>query len=103
GLHFYDFWVPEMVHKYVEFAPEDPTRYYKETVAKFQDLWRVLFYVISFVFLMLHLLHGFSSSFQSVGINNKYTPALKKFTKAFSILVPLGFIVIAIYHHINQL
>lgn len=103
GLHFYDFWVPEMVHKYIDFAPEDPARYYEETVAKFDDLWRVLIYVVSFVFLMLHLLHGFSSSFQSIGVNNKYTPAIKKFTKAFSILIPLGFIFIAIYHHINHL
>ena len=27
-LHFIDFWFPEMNHKYVEFLPEDPNRYY---------------------------------------------------------------------------
>src|SRR5690606_27789421 len=34
GLHFYDFWIPEIVHKYIESHPEDPTRYYAETVEK---------------------------------------------------------------------
>ena len=28
GLHFYDFWIPEMIHKYIESNPDDPTRYY---------------------------------------------------------------------------
>ena len=42
GLHFYDFWIPEMVHKYVDFAPEDPTRYYEETVHKFENHVRVI-------------------------------------------------------------
>ncbi|MCB0501417.1 MAG: succinate dehydrogenase cytochrome b subunit, partial [Bacteroidetes bacterium] len=36
-LHFIDFWIPEMVHKYVETHPEDPTRYYHELVVKFEN------------------------------------------------------------------
>ena len=35
-LHFYDFWVPEMNYKYIEFLPEDPNRYYEELVHKFE-------------------------------------------------------------------
>ncbi|MGI9552988.1 MAG: succinate dehydrogenase cytochrome b subunit, partial [Aurantibacter sp.] len=27
GLHFYDFWIPEMDYKYISVNPEDPTRY----------------------------------------------------------------------------
>ncbi|MFD2698300.1 succinate dehydrogenase cytochrome b subunit [Mesonia sediminis] len=103
GLHFYDFWFPEIMHKYIESHPEDPTRYYEETIAKFENPIRVGVYVISFVFLMLHLLHGFASSFQSVGFNNKYSKGLQGFTKAFAILIPLGFIFIAVYHYINHL
>ena len=41
GLHFYDFWIPEIVHKYIESHPEDPTRYYAETVHKFESPVRV--------------------------------------------------------------
>ncbi len=103
GLHFYDFWIHEMTYKYIESNPEDPTRYYAETVHKFEPFWRTVIYVVSFVLLALHLLHGFASSFQSMGLNNKYTPAIKMFTKIYAIGIPLGFIFIALYHHFNQL
>ena len=102
GLHFYDFWVPEINHKYIEFLPEDPNRYQEELVNKFEDLGRVIIYVISFFFLSLHLLHGFASSFQSMGVNNKYTPALKSFGKLYAIGIPLGFAFIAIFHFLNH-
>ncbi len=101
GLHFYDFWVPEMNYKYVEFLPQDPDRYYGELVHKFHSPVRVILYAISFVFLALHLYHGFASSFQSMGLNNKYIRGLKLFTAAFALVIPAGFIFIAIFHHLN--
>jgi succinate dehydrogenase / fumarate reductase cytochrome b subunit len=103
GLHFYDFWIPEIVHKYFESNPEDPFRYYAETVHKFESPLRVGIYVLSFILLALHLWHGFSSSFQSIGFNNKYSKGLLGFTRFYAIVVPLGFIFIALYHHFNQL
>ncbi len=102
-LHFYDFWVPELVHKYVESHPEDASRYYGELVAKFESPVRTGLYVISFIFLMLHLLHGFSSSFQSMGIRNKYSEGIRKFTVGYAIIIPLGFIFIALFHYFNNL
>ncbi|MCF4100495.1 succinate dehydrogenase cytochrome b subunit [Gillisia sp. M10.2A] len=102
GLHFYDFWFPEIVHKYIQSHPEDATRYYGELVAKFESPVRTGLYVLSFIFLMLHLIHGFSSSFQSVGFNNKYSKGLRGFTVAFAIVIPLGFIFIALFHYINN-
>lgn len=101
GLHFYDFWIPEINYKYVEVLPLDQDRYYQELVHKFESPIRTTIYSISFVFLALHLYHGFSSSFQSVGFNNKYSSALKLFANGFSIIIPLGFIFIAIYHHFS--
>ena len=101
GLHFYDFWVPEIKYKYIEFLPDDPERYYEELIHKFHNPTRVAFYSISFVFLSLHLMHGFASSFQSVGVNNKYSNTIKTIAIAFSVLVPLGFIFIAIFHYLN--
>lgn len=102
-LHFYDFWVPEMDYKYISKLPEDPTRYFPELQHKFVDVWRVALYVISFIFLGLHLAHGFASAFQSVGLRNKsYAPILVKLGKLYAILVPLGFIVIALFHHFSQ-
>ncbi|MBT6161472.1 succinate dehydrogenase cytochrome b subunit [Flavobacteriaceae bacterium] len=103
GLHFYDFWVPEINYKYVEILPLNPDRYYEELVHKFHDHLRVILYVVSFVFLALHLHHGFASAFQSMGVNNKYSPGIKKFAVWFAILIPVGFIFIALFHHIKAL
>lgn len=102
-LHFIDFWFPEMNHKYIEHLPEDPTRYFGELQHKFMNPWRVGAYVVAFILLALHLLHGFQSAFQSVGFNNKYTKCVKIAGKIYAIVIPLGFIVIALYHHFIQL
>jgi succinate dehydrogenase / fumarate reductase cytochrome b subunit len=101
GLHFYDFWFPEINYKYIEFLPENSERYYKELVHKFRDPIKVILYSVSFFFLALHLYHGFASSFQTVGMNNKFSKSIKLFTVAFSIVVPLGFVFIAVFHHLN--
>ena len=107
-IHFIDFWIPEINIKYIQgdmsglLADGEGFRYYEELVHKFEPIWRVALYCLGFVFLALHLLHGFMSAFQSVGANNKYTNALKGFGKAYSILVPLGFVVIALFHHFNH-
>lgn len=112
GLHMYDFWVHEMQVKYIQgdmsglIDPSNPNsgfRYYEETVHKFENHTRVIIYVIAFVLLAVHLWHGFASAFQSVGFNNKYSKGLKGFTKAFAIVIPAGFVFIALYHHINHL
>lgn len=110
-LHFIDFWIPEINTKYVVGDTSglvDPTnldtgfRFYEELVQKFENPYRVAAYCLAFVFLSLHLLHGFSSAFQSVGANNKYTRGLKGFGKAYAIIIPLGFIFIALFHHFNH-
>ena len=101
-LHFIDFWIPEMKYKYVDVLPEDPNRYFEELQHKFVSPIRVGAYVIAFVLLALHLLHGFQSAFQSIGFNNKYTGFVKSFGKFYSYVIPLGFIIIALYHHFNH-
>ena len=107
-IHFLDFWFPEINTKYIQgdmsglLADGDGYRYYEELTHKFAPIWRVALYCIGFVFLSLHLLHGFSSAFQSVGANNKYTKGLKGFGKAYAIIIPLGFIFIALFHHFNH-
>jgi succinate dehydrogenase / fumarate reductase cytochrome b subunit len=111
GLHFYDFWFPEINIKFIEgdmsglIDPNDADsgyRYYEHLQHKFVDGWRVVIYAVSFVLLSLHLLHGFNSAFQSVGANNKYTKGLKGFGKVYAIGVPLGFILIALFHFFNH-
>lgn len=104
-LHFYDFWVHEMEYKYIPGGgdPNDATRFWEELHAKFADVWRVIFYVIAFILLGLHLAHGFQSSFQSIGARHpKYTPFIKAFGNWYAVLIPLGFIFIAIFHYVTQ-
>ena len=102
GLHFYDFWIPEMEYKYIEFKPDDPNRYHHELVEKFQDPIKVVFYCVSFVFLALHLVHGLASSTQSLGASNKYSSLIKRISYSFGIVVPLGFCFIALYHFLSH-
>ena len=103
ALHFYDFWFPEISYKYIQGNNPDEMRYWEELHHKFHDLWRVVLYVVAFVLLGLHLAHGFQSSFQSVGARHpKYTPAIKAFGNWYSIIIPLGFIIIAVYHFVTQ-
>ncbi|TRX02264.1 succinate dehydrogenase cytochrome b subunit [Flavobacterium gawalongense] len=102
ALHFYDFWFPEMVYKYVDVSPLNETRYFHEMTEKFESPVRTALYSISFLLLSLHLWHGFNSSFQSVGFNNKYSKSLHTLGYAFAIVVPFGFIFIALFHHFNH-
>lgn len=104
GFHFYDFWIPEMNYKYVQWKPEDPHRYYKEVVHQFENPVRVGVYVLSFVFLTFHLLHGFQSAFQSMGARHeKYSPLIVKLGRFYAIVVPVGFIFIALFHYFHAL
>lgn len=107
-LHFIDFWIPEINTKYIQgdfsglLADGEGYRYFEELHHKFESPWRVGAYVIAFVFLGLHLLHGFNSAFQSMGANNKYTKGMENFGKGYAIIIPLGFIIIALVHHFNH-
>lgn len=64
-----------------------------------EGLFFTLFYVFSMAILGFHLWHGFQSAFQSLGVNGKFTPAIKFFGKAFSVIVAILFAIIPIYIH----
>ena len=107
GLHFYDFWIHEITVKYIQgdmtgVNAAGEFRYYEELQHKFVDGWRIVIYAVSFVLLAMHLLHGFNSAFQSGGGDTKFKTGRQKFGIAFSILVPLGFIFIAVFHFLTQ-
>lgn len=107
-LHFADFWIPEINTKYIQgnmsglLSDGDGFRYYTELVHKFESPIRVGIYVVAFILLSLHLLHGFNSAFQSLGANNKYVKGLKGFSRVYAIGIPLGFIFIALFHHFSH-
>ena len=102
GLHMYDFWFHEMVYKYVNVEEIKDYRYYGELVAKFESPVRTGLYSVAFVLLALHLWHGFTSSLQSIGFDNKIGKSLHTICYAFAVIVPAGFIFIALFHHFNN-
>ncbi|AJR02692.1 succinate dehydrogenase cytochrome b subunit [Siansivirga zeaxanthinifaciens] len=107
-LHFIDFWFPEINIKYIQGDMSgmvegiDGYRYFHELQEKFINPARVAAYVIAFVFLALHLLHGFTSAFQSMGATAGRKKTLQNIGKAYSVIIPLGFILIALFHHFNH-
>ncbi len=105
-LHFIDFWFPEINTKYIQGdmsgMHDGSFRYFHELQHKFLNPARVGAYVVAFILLALHLLHGFTSAFQSVGVTAGRKKALQTFGKIYSIVIPLGFIIIALYHHLNH-
>ena len=102
-LHMMDYWAHEMNVKYINVEDLNPNRYWHELHASFIPIGKVIVYIVAFIFLSLHLMHGFQSAFQSVGFNhNKYTPILKKLGTAFAIIVPAGFIWVALFHYFTQ-
>lgn len=61
-------------------------------------------YVIGTIFLGFHLSHGFSSAFQSLGLNHpKYTPLIKIIGVIFAIVIAAGFCSLPISGFFNSL
>ena len=95
-LHLSHFWVhsrfmtmPEVDHPQFKVQMIDLYGLMKET---FSNPFIVLIYVLAQVALAYHLLHGFWSAFQSLGLNHtKYNKAIHTAGTAFAIIVPIIF------------
>lgn len=96
-MHTSHFWIPNRTNQFVE-GEELPL--YQMMLEIFQSPLVVIFYLIGCVSLLWHLLHGFASAFQSLGLNHqKYNGVISFVGIAFSIIVPVIFALmpIAIY------
>ena len=99
-IHLWNFFVPARFGGLEGVVIEDVEydNLYLKVVQSFQIWWYVALYVISMVALAYHLIHGFQSAFQSLGLDHKkYTPFIQKFGYAFSVIVCLGFAIIPLY------
>ncbi|MEX1132029.1 MAG: succinate dehydrogenase cytochrome b subunit [Flavobacteriales bacterium] len=75
---------------------------YTLVAAAFSQLWYVALYVVMMGVLAFHLLHGFASSFQSLGLNHpRYTPIIKNVGVFFAVIVPIFFALIPVWMFIN--
>jgi succinate dehydrogenase / fumarate reductase cytochrome b subunit len=67
-------------------------------VEKFKIGGYAVFYMICLLVMSFHLLHGFQSAFQSLGLEHKtYTPLIKAVGIIYTVLVTAGFILIPVY------
>jgi succinate dehydrogenase / fumarate reductase cytochrome b subunit len=68
--------------------------------SSFKQWWYVVLYVLAQAALAFHLVHGFKSAFQTLGLTHrKYTPFITYFGYAFSLLVSIGFALMPLYFY----
>ena len=102
-IHFKDYW---FVYKFGS-PPLDVDGnkdLYLIVVNSFKELWYVILYVIAIIGLGLHLIHGVSSAFRTLGLYHpKFMRWMKFIGYAFSIAITIGFAIIPIFIYIKQL
>lgn len=77
--------------------PQNRHDIFKMMIVGFSNIWVSVFYIIAIAFLCLHLSHGVSSMFQSIGWKNKvYGPCLDKTARVVAWLIFLGYISIPV-------
>lgn len=99
-IHLYQFWLQMKLGKLemANYAGQEVKDLYTPVRLAYKNPAFVVFYVLSMIVIAFHLLHGFQSAFQTLGINhNKYTPLIKGVGKIYAILIPLGFAIIPVY------
>lgn len=100
-LHLAHFWVPNRTQQLLEGHEKN---LYAEMEVLFQNLWIVIIYVLGCISLAWHLLHGFWSAFQTLGLSTrKYKPIINGIGVAFSIIVPLLFIMMPVAFYMEWL
>ena len=96
-VHLADFWIPSRFGGLIEVQYADtPGKTYHDLyfrmIEVFQNQWVVLLYVLGCISLAWHLIHGFQSSFRTIGVSNKkYLALLQNTGYVFSIIVCLLF------------
>lgn len=94
-IHISQFWSHKLVHVYI--GGEEDIDSYTPVVEALRNPVYLVVYLAAFAALSYHLLHGFPSAFQTLGLNHKkYTPVIKLLGTAFSIIVPGLFALIAL-------
>jgi succinate dehydrogenase / fumarate reductase, cytochrome b subunit len=98
-IHTSNFWIPNRKHQFVT-GEELPL--YQMILVTFQNPVEVVIYLLGCFSLFWHLLHGFQSSFQSLGLKHaKYNKLIVVSGVVFSVVISLLFAMmpISVYCH----
>lgn len=88
-IHAAHFWIPNRAN---QFATGEELNLFAMMQMEFSEWYTVLLYVLACFSLFWHLLHGFKSAFQSLGLNHtKYNQLIEYSGVAFSVIIPLLF------------
>lgn len=99
-IHLAHFWVKSRFTGLPGEDAEGHENLYAVMQETFTHLWVVVLYCLAMVSLAYHLLHGFQSAFQTLGLNHKkYTPIIKSIGMWFSIIIPIIFAAMPITMH----
>ena len=103
-LHLWHFWVKTRFTGIEDFGVDAEGRenLFAVMVETFRNPIAVTIYVLGCFSLFWHLLHGFKSAFQSLGINHsRYNGLIAACGTAFSIIVPAFFALMPISIHLG--
>jgi succinate dehydrogenase / fumarate reductase cytochrome b subunit len=104
GLHLYQFWLQMKLGKLpmAEYDGVLVKNLYLIVAEAFENPIYVIVYVGSMVVIGFHLLHGFQSAFQTLGLSHKkYTPIIKFIGTFYAIVVPFLFAIIPILMYLK--
>jgi len=98
-LHLRHFWV---VSRFTDHISSGEETLYDEMKEVFANPIVVIIYVLAQISLAYHLMHGFQSAFQTLGLNHKkYTPIIKKIGTIYAIIIPLLFALMPIVMYLG--
>lgn len=101
-IHMRDFWFQ---YKFTEMPLDAEGRkdLYTVVAVAYQQLWYVALYVVAMLVLGFHLLHGFHSAFQTLGLyHSKYNRWVKWAGYGYTFIITAGFAIIPIYMYFTQ-
>lgn len=88
-MHTAQFWIPNRAH---QFSTGEEINLYDKMKDVFQNPIVVILYILGCISLSFHLVHGFYSAFQTLGMGTKkYKSIIRGIGIAFSIIVPIMF------------
>jgi succinate dehydrogenase / fumarate reductase, cytochrome b subunit len=99
-IHIGHFWTPSRLGgmlgvehlNEVNIGGKEVLNLFEEMVITFQSPFVLIIYLLGVTSLCWHLVHGFQSAFQTLGVNHKkYTPVLKNIGICFSIIITIVF------------
>lgn len=99
-VHLADYFFESRFTDEIQLDKNGNINMYDEVAESFKNGYYSAFYIVCMIFLAFHLVHGFQSAFQSLGIRHSfYTPVIRVIGIFISIIIPAVFAAMPIYFY----